>query len=103
MESHAIPSSNNLNVNLNSNSNQISMMTESVNKTLTNIVDVDTLQVVYEQQSQTNQSDLNNPSTSHTVITTSHGIRRQKETSPCYVCGAKANGYNFDQSDRINY
>ena len=24
--------------------------------------------------------------------------KRQKDISPCYVCGAKAHGYNFDQS-----
>ena len=26
------------------------------------------------------------------------GSKRQKDISPCYVCGAKAHGYNFDQS-----
>ncbi|CAF1210495.1 unnamed protein product [Adineta ricciae] len=25
------------------------------------------------------------------------GTKRQKDISPCYVCGAKAHGYNFDQ------
>lgn len=30
--------------------------------------------------------------------TTSSGTKRQKDISPCYVCGAKAHGYNFDQS-----
>ena len=29
---------------------------------------------------------------------TSHGTKRHKDLSPCYVCGAKAHGYNFDQS-----
>lgn len=38
-------------------------------------------------------------STSSTgTTTTSNGIKRQKEMPPCFVCGAKANGYNFDQS-----
>ena len=28
----------------------------------------------------------------------SDSVKRQKDMPPCYVCGAKANGYNFDQS-----
>ena len=28
----------------------------------------------------------------------SAGSKRQKDISPCYVCGARAHGYNFDQS-----
>ncbi|CAF2491112.1 unnamed protein product [Rotaria sp. Silwood2] len=28
---------------------------------------------------------------------TNNGMKRQKDISPCYVCGAKAHGYNFDQ------
>ena len=33
----------------------------------------------------------------NTTPTTS-GSKRQKDISPCFVCGAKAHGYNFDQS-----
>lgn len=29
------------------------------------------------------------------------GAKRHKDVSPCYVCGAKAHGYNFDQSNFI--
>ena len=29
------------------------------------------------------------------------GTKRQKDISPCYVCGAKAHGYNFDQSNDL--
>ncbi|CAF1281858.1 unnamed protein product [Rotaria sordida] len=36
-------------------------------------------------------------STVTSTITTNNGTRRQKDISPCYVCGAKAHGYNFDQ------
>ncbi|CAF0807810.1 unnamed protein product [Rotaria sp. Silwood1] len=28
---------------------------------------------------------------------TNNGTKRQKDISPCHVCGAKAHGYNFDQ------
>jgi len=31
--------------------------------------------------------------------TTHDKTKRQKEISPCYVCGSKAHGYNFDQSN----
>lgn len=31
--------------------------------------------------------------------TSNNGTKRQKDISPCYVCGAKAHGYNFDQSN----
>jgi ribosomal protein L34E len=30
--------------------------------------------------------------------TVNSGIKRHKDMPPCFVCGAKANGYNFDQS-----
>ena len=33
--------------------------------------------------------------------TINNGTKRQKDVSPCYVCGAKAHGYNFDQSNKI--
>ena len=33
--------------------------------------------------------------------TISTGTKRPKEVSPCYVCGATAHGYNFDQSMEI--
>lgn len=35
--------------------------------------------------------------------TNSNGTKRSKDISPCYVCGAKAYGYNFDQSTRIDF
>lgn len=37
-------------------------------------------------------------SRSTTISTSTSGSKRQKDISPCYVCGAKAHGYNFDQS-----
>ena len=33
--------------------------------------------------------------------TNSNGTKRSKDISPCYVCGAQAHGYNFDQSNSI--
>jgi hypothetical protein len=33
------------------------------------------------------------------TTTTNSGTKRSKDISPCYVCGAKAHGYNFDQSN----
>lgn len=38
-------------------------------------------------------------SRSSVVGTSTNGSKRQKDISPCYVCGAKAHGYNFDQSN----
>lgn len=37
-----------------------------------------------------------------TTAATSTGTKRHKDVSPCYVCGAKAHGYNFDQSNEVN-
>ncbi len=38
-------------------------------------------------------------STSSNGTTSNNGTKRSKDISPCYVCGAKAHGYNFDQSN----
>ena len=40
-------------------------------------------------------------SRSNIVGASANGSKRQKDISPCYVCGAKAHGYNFDQSNEI--
>ena len=37
-------------------------------------------------------------SRSSTISASNGGSKRSKDISPCYVCGAKAHGYNFDQS-----
>jgi hypothetical protein len=47
------------------------------------------------QQSNTHISRSSVPNTN----TINNGPKRQKDISPCYVCGAKAHGYNFDQSN----
>jgi hypothetical protein len=50
------------------------------------------------QQSGTHvsRSSVTSISSSSTI---NNGSKRQKDISPCYVCGAKAHGYNFDQSN----
>lgn len=44
-------------------------------------------------------ASMSNDETTPVAPTT--GTKRPKEVSPCYVCGAKAHGYNFDQSRTI--
>jgi hypothetical protein len=50
------------------------------------------------QQSSTHVSRSSVTSTSSTTTTNNQPSKRPKDISPCYVCGAKAHGYNFDQS-----
>jgi molybdopterin biosynthesis enzyme MoaB len=85
---------------MNSNSDTTTSMTEIVDDESTSI-DEDMRDVDY-QQSRTHLSRSGTGSTSSngTPTTTHNGIKRQKEISPCYVCGAKAHGYNFDQSNK---
>ncbi len=52
------------------------------------------------QQIRTHVSRSSIASTSSTS-TINNGTKRQKDVSPCHVCGAKAHGYNFDQSNKI--
>ena len=52
------------------------------------------------QQSGIHVSRSSTASNSSTSLS-NNGIKRQKDVSPCYVCGAKAHGYNFDQSNKI--
>lgn len=56
--------------------------------------DVETYQV---NRSSLARSSAGSTSSTATNNTSSTG-KRQKEMPPCFVCGAKANGYNFDQS-----
>ncbi|CAF3525686.1 unnamed protein product [Adineta steineri] len=51
---------------------------------------------ITNQQTGTHASRSSIASNSSTS-TSNNGIKRQKDVSPCYVCGAKAHGYNFDQ------
>jgi hypothetical protein len=39
-------------------------------------------------------------SSNGTSTTTNNGMKRPKDLPPCYVCGAEAYGYNFDQSNK---
>lgn len=45
----------------------------------------------------TTRSSDGSISSGGTTTNAPNGIKRQKEMPPCFVCGAKANGYNFDQ------
>jgi hypothetical protein len=54
----------------------------------------------YEDDSTNTQSGTHVSRSSITNTNTStNGSKRPKDISPCYVCGAKAHGYNFDQSN----
>lgn len=71
-------------------------------------IDEDTHPSDYDQQSQphlsrsSTASILSDEASSMTEAPiTNTGSKRPKEVSPCYVCGAKAHGYNFDQSKNI--
>jgi ribosomal protein L34E len=55
---------------------------------------------ITNQQIRTHVSRSSIASTSSTS-TINNGAKRQKDVSPCHVCGAKAHGYNFDQSNKI--
>jgi hypothetical protein len=54
----------------------------------------------YEDDSTNPQSGthISRSSITNTNIS-NNGLKRTKDISPCYVCGAKAHGYNFDQSN----
>ncbi|CAF0850247.1 unnamed protein product [Rotaria sp. Silwood1] len=81
---------------MNSNSDRVVSMIEIVDDGSTSIDD-DIREVDYKQQSRTHIVHSSAGSTSSTGTGTNTGTKRQKDISPCYVCGAKANGYNFDQ------
>jgi hypothetical protein len=53
----------------------------------------------YEDDDNNNQQSGTHISRSSVTSTSTgnNGTKRQKDISPCYVCGAKAHGYNFDQ------
>ncbi|UJR23406.1 hypothetical protein I4U23_026413 [Adineta vaga] len=50
--------------------------------------------VEYKQYSRTHVTRLSSGSTSSS---TTNGTKRTKDIPPCFVCGAEAHGYNFDQ------
>jgi hypothetical protein len=59
------------------------------------IADDESTSIDDDQHSQTHITRSSADSTS------SNGTKHPKEISPCHVCGAKAHGYNFDQSNKI--
>ena len=81
------------------NSNNCTPTIENVDEESTSIDD-DMRELEYNQRSRTHITRSSAGSSSSNGTTT--GPKRQKELSPCYVCGAKAHGYNFDQS-KINF
>ena len=66
-------------------------------------IDEDTHPGDYDQQSHPHLSRSSTGSiiSDEASSVTNTGSKRPKEVSPCYVCGAKAHGYNFDQSRNI--
>ncbi|CAF0793076.1 unnamed protein product [Rotaria sordida] len=81
---------------MDSNSDKVISMIEIADDGSTSIDD-DMQEVDYKQRSRTHIARSSAGSTSSTGTATNTGTKRQKDISPCYVCGAKANGYNFDQ------
>ncbi len=81
------------------NSNNCPKTIEIVDEESTSIDD-DMRELDYDQRSRTHitRSSAGSSSSNGTIT----GPKRQKDMSPCYVCGAKAHGYNFDQS-KINF
>lgn len=87
-----------------SNSYEKKLMNNNNDRATTSMdipIDVDSHPDDYDQQSHPRLSHSSTGSmisdgtaTSGTMIAS----KRPKEVSPCYVCGAKAHGYNFDQS-----
>ncbi len=84
---------------MNSNSDTTTSMIETVDDESTSI-DGDMQEINYNQRSRMHITRSSAGSTSSNGTTTHHGTKRQKEISPCYVCGARAHGYNFDQSNK---
>lgn len=48
-------------------------------------------------RSSAGSTSSNGTTMTNNTTTSSTGVKRQKDMPPCFVCGAKANGYNFDQ------
>jgi hypothetical protein len=72
-------------------------------KTITSVVDIDgdyDGDESHDQAYGTHASRSGLLSNTTNNSTTTNGIKRSKDISPCYVCGAKAHGYNFDQSNQ---
>jgi len=63
--------------------------------------DVQEMDINQNPQQFLKRSSAGSTSSNGTTITSnlsaSTGVKRQKDMPPCFVCGAKANGYNFDQ------
>lgn len=64
--------------------------------------DIEEMEVNQAGRKSSTRSSAGSTSSIGTTITNntttpSTGVKRQKDMPPCFVCGAKANGYNFDQ------
>jgi hypothetical protein len=83
---------------MNSKSETETSIIETVDDGSTSLDD-DSREIEYNQRSRTHisRSSAGSTSSNGTVSMNKH----QKEMSPCYVCGAKAHGYNFDQSNQM--
>ena len=66
------------------------------------IDETDSKSLVYDDDEDSNNQKSSTHVSRSSIVSTStsnSGTKRQKDISPCYVCGAKAHGYNFDQSN----
>lgn len=86
---------------MSSHSDRAASTIEVVDDGSTSVDDDDIREVDYKQPSRTHISRSSAGSTSSNGTAANNGTKRQKDISPCYVCGAKANGYNFDQSNEM--
>lgn len=72
---------------------------KELNESSIELIDDESQSADSDQQNQSSRPRSSAESISSTGTTaTMTGSKRQKEMPPCFVCGAKANGYNFDQS-----
>jgi hypothetical protein len=81
---------------MNSSTFDMNSLTVEIDQTQAKMMDDDQ----YEDDSTNTQPGTHVSRSSMTsTSTTGSGSKRPKDISPCYVCGAKAHGYNFDQSN----
>jgi ribosomal protein L34E len=85
---------------MNSKSDRTASMNETGDDESTSIDD-DMRKMNFLQSSERHIARSSAGSTSSNGTTTNHSMKRPKEISPCHVCGAKAHGYNFDQSNQM--
>ena len=62
------------------------------------IIDDEPNEETFNERMGTHTSRIDQSRFNISNTTATNLVKRTKDISPCYVCGAKAHGYNFDQS-----